>query len=309
MGNSINSQQPQPKIVKYVEALHSGIESVVLSRYAVGYVLHGTKYVYYGDKRYRISRGEIFYMGVGHHYVENVSEDDAPFEQILVYYTPDELQRILSHLNINYGVHITNGHSCDWCRSRAHVAMQARNSLKSFFRNCNNYLRDELFVEDSVAENIKMTELVYLIVSGEDCCLKNKLLNNVDVARENFEQIVYDHIFKDISIEELSCICNRSLTSFKKEFKRQFVMPPHKWYIRQRLMHSRLLLISTSKSVSEIGTECAFPNTSHFIKLFKKEYDVTPALYRSRYQTNRSETIDTDAETGRMPIKMASGEV
>ncbi|MBP3482743.1 MAG: helix-turn-helix transcriptional regulator [Alistipes sp.] len=308
MGKLTNSQQPQPKIVKYVEASHSGIESVVLSRYAIGYVLHGTKYVYYGDKRYRISQGDVFYMGVGHHYVENIAEDDSLFEQILVYYTPAELQRILSHLNINYGVHISNGHSCDWCRSHAHVSMAARNSLKSFFRNCNNYLRDELFCNNDIAEDIKMTELVYLIVSGEDCCLKSKLLNNVDVARETFEQIVYDHIFKDISIEELSCICNRSLTSFKKEFKRQFVMPPHKWYIRQRLMHSRLLLISTSKSVSEIGNECAFPNTSHFIKLFKKEYDLTPALYRSRYQTNREQTEAEVPDDRQRPVKMAVGE-
>ncbi len=63
-------------------------------------------------------------------------------------------------------------------------------------------------------------------------------------------------------------------------------MPPHKWYIRQRLMHSRLLLISTSKSISEIGNACTFPNTSHFIKLFKKEYQMTPAAYRNRHITS-----------------------
>ena len=66
-------------------------------------------------------------------------------------------------------------------------------------------------------------------------------------------------------------------------------MPPHKWYIRQRLMHARLLLISTSKSISEIGNECTFPNTSHFIKLFKKEYQMTPATYRHRHQNSSAE--------------------
>ena len=73
----------------------------------------------------------------------------------------------------------------------------------------------------------------------------------------------------DISVEELAGKCNRSLTSFKKEFRKHFFEPPHKWFIRQRLMHSRLLLISTNKSISEIGNDCNFPNTSHFIKLFK----------------------------------------
>lgn len=100
------------------------------------------------------------------------------------------------------------------------------------------------------------------------------------MARESFEQVIYDHIFKPVSIEELASKTNRSLTSFKKEFRRHFDIPPHKWFVRQRLVHSRLLLISTSKSIAEIGNECTFPNTSHFIKLFKRAYRMTPAAYR-----------------------------
>ena len=139
-----------------------------------------------------------------------------------------------------------------------------------------------------------MTELIYLIVSRDKGCLKSKVLNNVDTARDNFEQIIYAHIFTDISIEKLAEKCNRSLTSFKKEFRRHFFMPPHRWFIKQRLMQSRLLLISTSKSISEIGIECTFPNTSHFIKLFKKQYGSTPAIYRS---THRNELIDNASYT------------
>ena len=60
-------------------------------------------------------------------------------------------------------------------------------------------------------------------------------------------------------------------------------------------MHSRLLLISTSKSISEIGNECTFPNTSHFIKLFKKEYQMTPATYRHRHLTTAAESEEAFA--------------
>ena len=56
------------------------------------------------------------------------------------------------------------------------------------------------------------------------------------------------------------------------------------WLIRQRLIHARLLLISTDKAIAEIGTACAFPNTSHFIKLFRKQYGMTPATYRNRHR-------------------------
>lgn len=191
MKNSLNSSAQQPMIVKYVEALHNGIQSQALSRYAIGYILRGTKYIYEGDKRQTLTRGDVFYLGIGHHYIENFPENGQPFEQVLFYYTPADLQRILMHLNITYGLNISNEHSCENCRNRTHVAMPAWNSIRNFFVNTNNYLRDEDFHRDETAENIKMTELIYLIASHEDCCIKSKLLSNVDAAKENFEQFAH----------------------------------------------------------------------------------------------------------------------
>ena len=243
--------------------------------------MRGHKNIYYGDTHYTISRGEIFYLGVGNHYIEDISDDGRPFEQIVVYYSPQLLQRILLHLNMSFAIDISNSHSCERCRLMNHVVVPSTVALRSFFAHTASYLQEDNFIHDETAENIKVTELVYLIVSQADSCLKSKVLANVDSARDNFEQTIYSHIFCDISIEELASKCNRSLTSFKKEFKRHFFAPPHRWFIHQRLMQSRLLLVSTSKSISEIGNECTFPNTSHFIKLFKKEYGYTPAIYRS----------------------------
>lgn len=280
-----NQETGQPMVVKYVETQSGGVRSITLSRYAIGYIVHGTKYIHSGDKRKCLTRGDLFYLGIGLHYTEELPEADHPFEQIVFYYTPDELQRILLHLNVTYRLSITNNHICTECRSRSEVSMPSWPAIRSIFLGAASYLRDEGSLNDPAAGNFKMTELIYHIVSHEDSCLKSKVLSSIDSAKENFEQIVYDHIFKDISIDELARLTNRSLTSFKKEFRRHFQMPPHKWYIRQRLMHSRLLLISTSKSISEIGNECTFPNTSHFIKLFKKEYSVTPATYRNRHMS------------------------
>lgn len=65
-------------------------------------------------------------------------------------------------------------------------------------------------------------------------------------------------------------------------------------------------LISTSKSISEIGNECTFPNTSHFIKLFKKEYQMTPATYRHRHQNSQTDEVPAAAgEEVSVPEKAA----
>lgn len=162
--------------------------------------------------------------------------------------------------------------------------MPGWSSIRRFFSHIDDCLTEGSLLDDPTAENLKMTELLYLIVSHGDCCIKSNLLGNVDAARDNLQQIVYSNIFSDISVEEIAKRCNRSLTSFKKEFFRIYGTSPHQWLIRQRLIHARLLLISTDKAIAEIGTACAFPNTSHFIKLFRKQYGMTPETYRNRHR-------------------------
>ena len=282
----------QATIVKYVDANYVGIQSLNLSRCAIGYVVRGTKHIYYGDTRHTISRGEIFYLGLGNHYVEDLPEDGRPCEQIVIYYSPEQLQQILLNLNMGYSINIATSHSCDRCRRHNHISMLATPTLRNIFTHIQNYLHEDNQVHDAAADKLKMTELIYAVVAMEECCLRSKVLSNVDAAHGSFEQIIYNNIFNDISIEELASLSHRSLTSFKKEFKRHFVMSPHRWFIRQRLMRSRLLLISTSKSISEIGIECTFPNTSHFIKLFKKQYGLTPAIYRSQFANFAFDTND-----------------
>ncbi|MDO4758602.1 MAG: AraC family transcriptional regulator [Rikenellaceae bacterium] len=271
----------EPTIVKHVEKSYTGIETITLSRHAIAYVLRGRQYIYDGDRRRAVGRGEMLSLGIGRHYVESIPENGQPFEQIFIYYSPEELQRVLMHLSVTYHLTINNTHTCEKCRNQTCVVAEASPSIRNFFLNTNAYLRENDFHRDETAENIKMTELVYLIVTQGDGCIRNRLLASVDVAGENFEQVIYDHIFRAVPIEQLAEKTNRSLTSFKKEFRRHFNAPPHKWYVRQRLIHSRLLLISTNKSVSEIGNECSFPNTSHYIKLFKRAYKLTPAAYRA----------------------------
>lgn len=274
---------PQPMIVKFNEPSRGGIQSLLLSRHAIGFVLQGRKQIYQGDKRYSIERGEVYFLDAGRHYVENTAAEGKPYEEIVFYYTPLELQHTLQSLNMTYGMQIDNDHSCERCRNNDFVSQPAWSALRSFFGGTNNYLRDDVFMRDETAERLKMTELIYLIISQRECCLKSKVLNNIDSARDSFRRVVQQYIFNDVSIETLASLTNRSLTSFKKDFRRMFNMPPHKWFIRQRLMQARLLLISTSKSVSEIGSECAFVNPSHFIKLFKRAYGFTPATYRGKY--------------------------
>lgn len=250
----------------------------------IGYVLGGEKYIYDDNDTKKISRGELFFLGMGCHYTREVPVGGAPYEELLVDYSTETLQRILLQLNLNHKITATAGHSCEKCREQTHLSMPAWTQARLFFLQLDTCLREHILQNDPIAENLKMTELIYWMISRDDCCLRSKILHDMDSSRDNFQQTVHAHTFVDISVEDLARRCNRSLTSFKKEFARNFQLSPHQWFLRRRLIHARLLLISTDKSISQIGTECSFPNISHFIKLFRKQYDMTPAQYRMMHR-------------------------
>lgn len=103
----------QPGIIKYVQQQRAGIQSQQFTRHGIGYVLKGKKYIYYGDVRHEVNRGEMFYLNIGNHYIEDIPEGGRAYEQITFFYTPENLSNILSTLNSNFHLQITNNHSCD----------------------------------------------------------------------------------------------------------------------------------------------------------------------------------------------------
>lgn len=271
--------------VKLFQNSSNGIQLQNFTRQGIGYLLNGTKYIYQGDDRLEINSGDMFYLSVGNHYIEDVPDENNRFEQIVLYYNHEQLFWIISQLNLNYGLEITENHVCTKCHGKKDIKYPAWETIRHLFNGINLYIEKNLFAHDDAAVSIKMSEFIYLLFTQPDCCLLCKILDDTGKKGENFEQIVRENIFNNLHIDDLARKCGRSTTQFKKDFQKAFYEPPHRWIIKQRLIHARLLLISTDKQVSEIGNECAFQNTSHFIKTFKKVFGLTPANYRVKYNS------------------------
>lgn len=267
------------ELTKVTQREFCGINSINLARMAIGFVVRGEKRIYHNDRKTTVSAGEIFLLGEGVHYEENILSEGS-FEQIVFHLSSDELERIIVSVSCNYGVACHCNHTCDRCRNTNFVAETPTQILSDFFGYINRYFRHSGACVTPAVENIKLTELIFLILSDEDSCIKRFITARADKSSGRFAKQIYDNLFNDISIEELARQTNRSLTSFKKEFRRQFSQPPHKWFIDQRLQRAKILLISTNMTISEIGASCAFSNISHFIKLFKQHFHNTPAALR-----------------------------
>lgn len=273
-------------VVKYTTTHNVGVEQRRLARNAIGYILKGEKYIHNDDRFLRVATGDIFFLGQGSHYIENIPSATDQFEQIVFYYTPADLQHVIASLtsvDLSLGKKLTN----ETLSSSSNAAVATPSKItKNFFISTSIHLEFGGFFNDMESERLKLTELAHLILKHEDDNIKYKLIQSLDQEMAEFEKVIYNNIFEDKSIEQLARECGRSLTSFKKDFKSIFGTPPHQWYLRQKLNYAKLLVSTTNESIFQIGNICTFPNTSHFIKLFKRHYGYTPTSYRSRHRSD-----------------------
>ena len=85
------------------------------------------------------------------------------------------------------------------------------------------------------------------------------------------------HFLHNKTIDELAKESGRSLSTFHREFKLIFNETPHRWIMKNRLEYAKNLLMTTNKKVSEIYNIAGFKDLTHFGKVFKRRYGLSPS--------------------------------
>jgi AraC-like DNA-binding protein len=83
-----------------------------------------------------------------------------------------------------------------------------------------------------------------------------------------------------MSLNDYAQIANCSLATFKREFKKLFNVPPAQWLIQKRLDYALMLLNTTERSIGDIFFDSGFENGSHFSRVFKDRFGLSPLHYR-----------------------------
>lgn len=129
---------------------------------------------------------------------------------------------------------------------------------------------------------IKVLELLYLLftkLSIRD--IKNhRSINNVDAEKL---MMIRNEVLTDLSsppvLSELSQMAAMSETKLNQLFKQTFGHSIYNYFQKFRMEEAAFLLKQANRSVSETGYELGFTNLSHFGRLFKKHYGITPKKY------------------------------
>lgn len=105
---------------------------------------------------------------------------------------------------------------------------------------------------------------------------------SADAAR--LRQIMAEHFRAPLQLPDYATLAGRSLSSFKRDFRRVYGAAPGAWLIRERLAYAAQRLAEDELSVTEVCLASGFGDLSHFIRSFRRRYAESPRRYRQRLQ-------------------------
>jgi AraC-like DNA-binding protein len=80
----------------------------------------------------------------------------------------------------------------------------------------------------------------------------------------------------NMPLTKFSYLTGRSLTTFKRDFKKAFQLSPQRWLTQKRLTLAHYQLAEKSRKPVELYLEVGFENLAHFSYAFKKHFGYPP---------------------------------
>ena len=151
-----------------------------------------------------------------------------------------------------------------------------RLDVRSLFESLLPYF-DEYASPDEEILKMKMTEGMLAILRTNEN-LYASLFDFVEPWKIDIVDFLEKNYMNDLSLDEIAYYTGRSLATFKRDFKKISDLTPQKWLIRRRLEAARDLIIKGGSKVSEICFDVGFKNLSHFSKLYKETYGMSPTF-------------------------------
>ncbi|EHI98768.1 transcriptional regulator with cupin sensor, AraC family [Clostridium sp. DL-VIII] len=113
--------------------------------------------------------------------------------------------------------------------------------------------------------------------------------NGYPMKEENLKRLdrimsyINENLSNDIIIADIASKEHLSVTYLSHFIKNHIGMSMRDYIMTKRIEKAKFLILSSKKSISQIGEECGFSNYQTFSKMFKKRVKTSPSNYRKIY--------------------------
>jgi AraC-like DNA-binding protein len=236
------------------------------------YVLTGKKVLHTPTQSYTLTKGCALFVKKGACIVEQFFRE--PF-CIVVFIMPDSFIRRF----VGENDPMIQKQSAEPTIEMG-IPIDADELLRTFYDSLVPYFGSQQVPPESLIE-LKFRELLIHILNNP---ANSQLIDYMRCLAADrmatLEQVMEMNYAYNLPLEAYAKLCNRSLSSFKRDFVNIFKMSPGKWLAEKKLTRSHFLLTTTDKPISDVAMESGFENLAHFSKTFKLRFGDSPMNLR-----------------------------
>ena len=89
-----------------------------------------------------------------------------------------------------------------------------------------------------------------------------------------------DNLERDVRLSELATVAGLSAQHFSSLFKQNTGVAPHRYLISRRIERAKILLTTSTLSLTDIAATCGFSDQSHLTNVFRHMVRCTPRRWR-----------------------------
>jgi len=128
---------------------------------------------------------------------------------------------------------------------------------------------------------LKLKEIILLLCQTRNVQKISVILSQLFSPKTyTFKQLIENNLFENYSIEQSAHMCNLSVSSFKREFAKQYHQTPASYIRAKKLEKAAELLRLSDSRITDIAFDCGFNDLSNFSNLFHEKYNCSPSVYR-----------------------------
>jgi AraC family transcriptional regulator, exoenzyme S synthesis regulatory protein ExsA len=250
----------------------AGKKHVFLTDNLLMFIMKGKKIIHFPEQEVALNEDTIVILKRGLYIFSEYIPEGGSFEALTIFIPDHFCKKLLHDIPVQ----------APPLPSPPYYLIASDELLTNFKAHYKSYFGKSLNNLQYILD-IKLQELFLLLTSTS---AKNELLGFIHTIQSAapiaIDFVVSKYLLQPLSVAELAKLSGRSLAAFKRDFKQLYQASPRQWINEQRLKQARVLLVNSSKTINEITFSCGYENTSHFIRLFKKTYGITPASIRKK---------------------------
>lgn len=247
---------------------------IMFEHHMLVWFISGETKIVQSEGSYMFNKGDIFLIPRNQlATIINYPKDGLPHKTVVMHLTTHWLQNYYAKLSI---------------KPRAEKIPKIRHYnnhplLESCLQSLIPYFEMSELPENIA--NLKITEAI-TILRSIDKDIDNILSVFEEPGKINLSEYMERNFMFNMPIEKFGYLTGRSLTTFKRDFKKTFNATPQKWLTQKRLELAHYQFAEKKMKPIDVCYEVGFENLSHFSFAFKKQFGYTPTELLGNHRTD-----------------------